>query len=135
MSNSIRLSKKYGVNPSICKCFFCGSDKGIALMGKLGGRNEDLEAPKSCIMDYEPCDTCQTNMAQGVTLIEVTNVQPQDMRPALNAQNNQKVYPLGGWCVIKPEAFSRMTNQEWSAGQKCFVDSKVLQMIVGGAQS
>lgn len=134
MSNSIRLSKKYGVNPSICKCFFCGSDKGIALMGKLGDRNEDLEAPKSCIVDYEPCDTCQTNMAQGVTLIEVINVQPQDMRPALNAQNNQKVYPLGGWCVIKPEAFSRMTNQEWSAGQKCFVDSKVLQMIVGGAQ-
>ena len=71
----------------------------------------------------------------GVTLIEVTDEQPRDGRPALNAQNNQKVYPLGGWCVIKPEAFSHLTNQQWSAGQKCFVDSQVLQMITGGVQS
>lgn len=135
--SSIRLSEKHGVNPSICKCFFCGESKGIALLGQIGDRRkgEDIEAPREIVMDYEPCDECQSKMKDGVTLIEVTDKQPKDMRPALNAQNNQKVYPLGGWCVIKPEAFSQMTNQQWSAGQKCFVDSQVLQMITGGVQS
>ena len=53
MSNSIKISPKYGVNPSLINCFFCGESKGIALMGKL---KNDAEAPKECVMDYEPCD-------------------------------------------------------------------------------
>ena len=135
MSNSIRISPKHGVNPTIPVCFFCGKTKNeIALLGKIGGRNEDLEAPRECILDYEPCEECQGHMRNGVTLIEVSDRQPSDGRPALTAQNNQKVYPLGGWCVIKPEAFSRMTNTEWSAGQKCFVDSEVLKNITGSGQ-
>ena len=128
---SIRVSEKHGLNPTMCNCFFCGEVKHIALMGRLKG---DVEAPMSCVMDYEPCDKCKEQMSQGVTLIEVSERQPSDNRPALSAQNNQKVYPLGGWCVIKPEAFSRMTNQPWSAGQKCFVDSEVLKRITGGAE-
>ena len=128
---SIRLSEKHGVNPTMCKCFFCGEVKHIALMGKL---KDDAEAPIECVMDYEPCEKCQSQMSQGVTLIEVSDRQPRDGRPALNAKNDQKVYPLGGWCVIKPEAFSRITSQQWSAGQKCFVDSQVLKMIIGGAE-
>lgn len=132
--SSIKLSKKHGVNPTMCHCFFCGETKHIALLGKIGGRNEDLEAPMSCVMDYEPCEKCQDNMSQGVTLVEVSEKQPMDNRPALTAQNNQKVYPLGGWCVVKPEAFSRMTRQQWEAGQKCFVDSEVFKMITGGTE-
>lgn len=43
MSNSIRLSPKHGLNPSISVCFFCGEDKNeIILPGKLEG---DAEAP------------------------------------------------------------------------------------------
>ena len=85
MSNSIKLSNKYGVNPTICKCFFCGADKYIALLGQIGDRrkHEDIEAPKSCVMDYEPCDECQEYMKQGVTLIEVSDTQPKDKRPSL----------------------------------------------------
>lgn len=131
MSKSIKVSEKYGLNPSICKCFFCGADKGIALLGQIGDRrkHEDIEAPRECIMDYEPCDECANNMKQGVTLIEVSDTQPEDKRPPLKAQGDQEVYPLGHWLVVKPEAFSRMTNQEWSAGQKCFIDTQVYNML------
>lgn len=134
--SSIKLSKKHGVNPTVCKCFFCGEDKAIALLGHIGDyrKGEDIEAPRECVMDYEPCDKCQENMNKGVTLIEVSDTQPQDRRPAMKAQGDQEVYPLGGWCVIKPEVFSRITNQEWTAGQKCFVDSQVLKMLTSNQE-
>ena len=128
---SIKVSKKHGVNPTMCQCFFCGEVKHIALMGRL---KDDAEAPMSCVMDYEPCDKCQEQMSQGVTLIAVSDKQPTDRRPALTAQGGTQVYPLGGYVVVKPEAFSRMTNQQWTAGQKCFVDSEVLDKITGGQQ-
>lgn len=130
--SSIRLSEKHGVNPSMCKCFFCGEVKGIALMGKLKG---DVEAPHECIVDYDPCDTCREKMSLGVTLIEVSQEQPKDKRPALKAQGGIEVYPVGGWAVVRPEAFSQMTNQQWSAGMKAFVDSEVYSNIVQTGES
>ena len=128
---SIRLSEKHGVNPTLCQCFFCGEVKHIALMGKLKG---DVEAPHQCVMDYEPCDKCKEQMSLGVTLIEVSDRQPSDGRPPLKAENNVEVYPLGRFAVVKAEAFSQMTNREWKAGQKCFVDSEVIENVLGGAK-
>ncbi len=129
--SSIKLSEKYGVNPTICKCFFCGEDKYIALLGQIGDRRkkEDIEAPKECVMDYEPCDKCVENMSLGVTLIEVTTTQPEDKRPPLKAQGDLSVYPTGSYCVVKPEAISRMFNQDLEAGNKLFVDSEVMDML------
>lgn len=44
--SGVKISPKYGVNPTIPCCFFCGKPKNeIALLGKIGGRGEDLEAP------------------------------------------------------------------------------------------
>lgn len=134
MSNSIKLSKQHGLNPTLPVCFFCGEDKNeIALLGHIGDyrKGEDIEAPRRMVLDYEPCDKCKEHMKQGVTLIEVSDRQPADGRPALKAQGNQEVYPLGGWCVIKAEAFSEMTGQDFSAGDKCFVDSQTLHHITG----
>lgn len=129
--SSIKLSQKHGVNPTIPVCFFCGEQKNeIALLGKLKG---DVEAPKNCVLDYEPCDKCKEHMNMGVTLIEVSDVQPMDKRPPLTARGNQQVYPLGGWCVIKPEATKRIFNQDFTEGQKVFVDSEVFKMIMGGS--
>ena len=50
----IRLSKKYGVNPSIPICFWCGQEKNeIALLGHIGDgrRGEDLEAPRNILLE------------------------------------------------------------------------------------
>ena len=136
MSNSIRLSKKHGVNPTICKCFFCGESKGIALLGQIGDlrKGEDIEAPIECVMDYEPCEKCQENMDKGVTLIEVTDIQPIDNRPAMTAKGGLKVYPLGSYCVVTPEAVKRVFNADMKAGQKVFVDSEVMRTVTGDSQ-
>ena len=126
--NSIKLSEKHGVNPTLCQCFFCGESKYIALLGKLKG---DKEAPKECIMDYEPCDKCQENMSQGVTLLEVSDQQPSDNRPPMKAQGGVDVYPLGRWCVVEEHSgFFKNIPQEVHKGDKLFVDSEIMDIIL-----
>jgi hypothetical protein len=66
MSN-IKLSPTHGVNPSIIKCFFCGGDKGIGLLGILPG---DKEAPRECVIDHEPCPACIEKFKQGFLIVE-----------------------------------------------------------------
>ena len=38
--NSITLSPKHGVNPSVLCCICCGKDYGVAMLGKLKGDKE-----------------------------------------------------------------------------------------------
>ena len=81
MSDSIKLSPKYGVNPTIPVCFFCGKPKNeVALLGKMGGKGEDIEAPMHMVIDYEPCDECKANMDMGITIMGVVTKNP-DNRP------------------------------------------------------
>lgn len=55
MSNSLKLSPKYGVNPSVIVCPICGKETGLAMLGKLKG---DTEAPRTVAGD-ELCDSCK----------------------------------------------------------------------------
>lgn len=64
---SIRLSEKYGVNPSMITCFYCGEVTSIALMGKLP---HDKEAPKYCCVDVEPCDKCKEKYKDYLLVVE-----------------------------------------------------------------
>lgn len=134
MSNSIKLSEKHGVNPTMCQCFFCGSVKHIALMGHIGDRRkgEDIEAPKECVMDYEPCDKCLDNMKLGVTLIEVTMTQPEDHRPPMKACGGYEVYPTSRWCIITQEASDRLFDKKFKCGETVFVDPELFNKIMGG---
>lgn len=128
--SSIKISPRYGVNPTIPVCFFCGNPKNeIALLGKIGGRGEDLEAPKNVVLDYEPCDECKEQMSKGVSLIVVSGEQPEDGRPPMTAQGDQKVYPLGGMIVMKSEVFSQMTGRDFKDGDKCFIDEELFQRL------
>ena len=67
--DSIKLSEKHGVNPSLTVCFWCGEHTGIALLVRLPG---DKEAPKEIIADYEPCDKCKEQWNKGIPIIEVS---------------------------------------------------------------
>ena len=128
--NSISLSKKYGLNPTIPICFWCGEDRNeIALLGKIGGRNEDLEAPMKCIIDYEPCDCCKEKRKLGVTLIEVTEDSPGFNLPEI--QNG--IYPTGRWCVIRDEVANRMFGGYLEGQKMLFVDHEIYTMITRGA--
>ena len=102
MNNSIKLSPKYGVNPTIPICFWCGQEKNeVALMGKIedSRKKEDIEAPKHCIINYEPCDKCKELFAKGIHVIGVVN-QPitEGMFPIVN-DDKQTLYPTGSMFV------------------------------------
>jgi len=97
MSRNIRLSKKYGVNPAIPKCFYCYEDKSeIILAGKLPG---DIEAPRGVVWDKRPCDKCKGFMEQGIILISVDEAKTTDP---------QNPWRTDGWVVVKEEAVRRM---------------------------
>ena len=100
MSNSIKLSPKHGVNPTIPVCFFCGEDKNeIALLGHIGDlrKHEDIEAPMRMVLDYEPCDHCKEMFSQGVLVIEVTRTPLPDNRPPIA----KGAYPTGRHVVVR----------------------------------
>lgn len=100
MSDEIRISPKYGLNPTMPVCFWCGKEKGeIAILGYIDG---DIEAPRSCCIDYEPCDECKANMERGVTIIEAS------LTPNGYAPIQDGVYPTGKWVVVTPEAAERL---------------------------
>lgn len=105
MGNSTRISEKYGLNPTIPCCFFCGEQKNeIALLGHIGDyrKGEDIEAPRSIVLDYEPCEDCKKKFSLGVLVIEVTFDQPKDMRPAIAKDiTGVKAYPTGNYVVVR----------------------------------
>ena len=119
MSDSILLSEKHGVNPAICKCFYCGGDVGVVLAGKLPG---DVEAPHNVVWNMQPCNECEKHMKAGIILIEVEDDQHE--RIEAERQEHLRKYAnilpkrrppfihnpsrAGGWWVIKEEAIKRM---------------------------
>lgn len=69
MSRNIKLSPKYGLNPTILLCPVCGKETNeLALVGRLKG---DVEAPKYSLGN-NMCDSCKEHVQQGHRfLIEV----------------------------------------------------------------
>lgn len=122
MSNQIKLSPKYGLNPTMPVCFWCGKDRGeIALMGHIGDgrKHEDFEAPMRAVIDYEPCEECKRNMALGFTVMEATS-KPNSVT---NVEIQKGVYPTGRFVVMKNEAAERVfEGMDISAG-KAFMSS------------
>lgn len=92
---SITLHPKYGVNPSLMLCFFCGEASGVALLGA----NRGQEAPRQAVYDKVPCSKCKELMAQGVMLISVKD-----------GAEGDNPYRTGRMCVIKDEAIRRMVQ-------------------------
>lgn len=62
--DNIKLSPKYGVNPSVLHCICCGKDYGVAMLGKLRGDNE---APKEIYQGL--CNDCEGVIKQGGAMI------------------------------------------------------------------
>lgn len=105
VKDSITLSKKYGVNPSMQICFFCGKSIGIVLNGKIGKGDKDIEAPKEVVVDYEPCEKCKKIFSQGLLVMGATD-HVEDSRPEIQ----KGLYPTGSYFVIKDEAIDNFLN-------------------------
>lgn len=130
MSNGITLSPKYGVNPTIPICFWCGEERGeVALMGRIGDgrKHEDFEAPKHMVIDLEPCEECKKNMALGFTVIEATR-HPNNV---CRVEMQKDVYPTGRFMVIKTEAAQRIFGSLIDGVSKAFVDVEGFTRLFG----
>ena len=92
---SIRISEKYGVNPSMDCCFYCGEVTGIALMGKISNKyNHDVEAPHQCCTSVKPCKKCAEKYKDYVLMVEAKSSDPKN--PQLT----------GRWFALKKEVLN-----------------------------
>ena len=128
MSRSgIRLSEKHGLNPSLAVCFWCGKERGdLVLFGRM---KNDAEAPLHMVVDFEPCEHCRKEMAQGFTLIEATNFP----NCVCDREIQSGVYPTGRYVVVRVDAARQMFgNPNIKIGGKAFLDARVFGEMFGG---
>ena len=119
--SGIKISPKHGLNPTIPVCFWCGKQKNeIALMGRM---TDDIEAPKNMVLDYVPCEECQSHMAMGVAVLEASDHPNTEGQPPMQ----KGVYPTSRFVVVTTECADRVFSAyaPWSEGKKVFVDSDV----------
>lgn len=131
--NGIKLSPKYGVNPTIPVCFWCGREKNeIALMGHIGDgrKHEDFKMPMHAVIDYEPCEHCMEMMASGFTVMEATSC-PNSVT---NVEFQRGVYPTGRFAVLKPEAAQRIFDGLDASVNKAFLDRNVFEQMFPAEQ-
>ena len=131
MSKGIKISPKYGLNPTIPVCFWCGKQKNeIALMGRMKG---DIEAPKNMVLDYVPCEECQSHMAMGVAVLEASDHPNTEGQPPMQ----KGVYPTSRFVVVTTECADRVFSAyaPWSEGKKVFVASDVFSHFLPDDQS
>ena len=112
--DSIILSEKHGVNPSITHCECCGKELGIALFGKLKG---DAEAPRDVYMGL--CDDCQSVIDQdGLMIIEVRD-----------GEKGNNPYRTGRIIGITKDAKERMFKDIKS--NICYMEQSMFEPMFG----
>ena len=132
MSGGIKLSPKYGLNPTIPVCFWCGCEKNeIALMGYMSKKKEvrsawggtsttverDIEAPRYAVINYEPCDKCKAGMSSGFTVMEATT----SPNSQTSVEMQKGVYPTGRFVVLKNESADQIFGKEFTSRGKAFM--------------
>jgi len=120
---SVSVHPKFGVNPTISVCLFCGESKNeIVLLGGDGykvrnehnGRYESAEAPMHMVLDTLPCDTCiQTWHENGIAFVEITPHKVPTGRtqsPYEGVDTETKMMPSGRYVVVKHEAAQKILS-------------------------
>ena len=121
--DEIKLSKKHGVNPTMGVCPWCGKPNGtIALLGEL---EDDAEAPKYMLLDYDPCDECAAKWAEGVALIEVSDTPIHEGQPEITSG----VYPTGRMVVVEAN------ETTGKPGDRFFIVPEDMEKILGLAET
>lgn len=100
----MKVSKKYGLNPSVTHCEYCGKEIGIALFGASWKDKEGnvAEAPYKVAMGL--CDSCKSVVDQkGTLVIEVKD-----------GESGNNPYRTGRIVGISHDAAMRLLNNEYS---------------------
>jgi len=143
MSNNILVSEKWGVNPCMPLCVFCGEPTGvIALLGKLSRKRAealrldipesegkfDLEAPRHMPGPFVPCDACKEKW---ITLCEAT--QAPDGSPS----------PTGRFVQISEDAYRGNFVNYGDDGaidlgiknRMCWIEPDAYEMVAGAIEA
>jgi hypothetical protein len=107
MSGTIRVSEKYGVNPFMPSCYYCGkSTEEIILPGRVlekGTCEEvDMSRENGKVLDRRPCPKCAEHMKVGIIFISVMDGQEELMRKQVEP------FRTGALWVVKREAVAIM---------------------------
>lgn len=103
--DEISLHPKYGLNPSVGICFWCGQETGEIL---LFGYAIKEEAPRRVTASYAPCDECSRKWEQGFVFLEAALEPLAEGQPEISPG----AYPTGNYAVINPEAATKIMGDE-----------------------
>lgn len=121
MGKSIRISKQFGVNPSVTRCVCCGKNYGVALFGtawKDPKTGRTAEAPLEVYQGL--CNDCQKVVdAKGLMIIEV-----KDGETGINP------YRTGRLVGISKEAKERMFKNVHSP--ICYMEESMFSQMFNG---
>jgi len=105
----VELHPKYGLNPTVTTCFYCGEPSGILLVGREVGKfkeagvdvRDDGEMPMNIgVVDKRPCPECEKLMKMGVMLIRVRD-----------GEEGDNPYRTGRMVVVKDEYVIRVLDE------------------------
>ena len=111
----MRLHKKYGLNPTITQCFFCGKDKNEIVLLGTAYKNQ---APMHMIIDKEPCEECKKYMKMGIMLVSVKD-----------NTNQENPYRTGKIAVITEQAAKKIFGDSIGKSRFAFVEDKAWEKI------
>lgn len=100
--SGIRISKEFGVNPSVQTCPICGKDMGIIMFGTSykDENGKTAQAPRQ-VCTHEVCDDCDKVLKDGgVFIIEVRD-----------GEKGPNPYRTGRLVALKREAAERIFKQ------------------------
>ena len=63
------------------------------------------------VLSYEPCDSCKTQFAKGITLIEVTDTPNKPGQPPITGPH----YPTGRLAVVSEECIPHLFDDAFTA--------------------
>lgn len=88
-------------------CFYCHKPKDT---------NVNLDNINTAVfLNYIPCETCQTHMDTGITLMGVLTEPQYENHLHIETTNNQKVYPTGNIAVITEEAIKLFYDEPYAS--------------------
>lgn len=117
--SGIRLSKKYGVNPSVETCVVCGKDMSVVLFGTAykDANGKTAEAPRQVCLGHV-CDDCKGIIKQGGKFfIEVKD-----------GSDHENPYRTGRVVALKEEAAKRIFG---NPGNINYLEETPFQQLFG----
>lgn len=135
------LSPKHGLNPTVPVCFWCGKPKNeIALLGRFKTEcDNDAEAPRHMILDYDPCEACKAEWDKCVIVAAVTAKPMNPGQPAVKINDGgtaRDAYPTGQYVGITAEAAGRLFGiVSAKPGMVVTIDSGTFDTIFSGVNA